>query len=113
MFTDYTGSKSRLENLALLPTTIMGFYNDTIPIFAQFNYRIACHPTKKLLPTDRMRPVDDLASRFMTNSNVWRYVNSRQARFQVNMENSSVFNDQKTYNTRTFLDELMEEIPGR
>ncbi|XP_057313041.1 uncharacterized protein LOC130654470 [Hydractinia symbiolongicarpus] len=113
MFTDYTGSKSRLENLALLPTTIMGFYNDTIPIFAQFNYRIACHPTKKLLPTDRMRPVDDLASRFMTNSNVWRYVNSRQARFQVNMENSSVFNDQRTYNTRTFLDELMEEIPGK
>jgi hypothetical protein len=48
-FTSYTGGKHYLENFSYLPTTIMNIVNGT-PEYAQWNYRISCHPLKHDLP---------------------------------------------------------------
>lgn len=52
-FTSYTGRKDNLENFAYLPTTIMETVNETTAVFAQWNYRILCHPLKDYLPVNR------------------------------------------------------------
>ena len=63
-FNAYTGTKDNLENFAFLPNTIVGIEpNGTAPIYAQWTYRILCHPLKDDLPLDRLRVVDDLATR--------------------------------------------------
>ena len=49
-YTSYTGRKDRLENLAFLPRTLVGINDDGTPRFAQWNYRILCHPLKEDLP---------------------------------------------------------------
>ena len=67
-FTSYNGGKNLLENFSYLPTTVIDFINDTIPIVAQWNYRIMCHPLESDLPTNRLRVVDDLASRMRDQS---------------------------------------------
>jgi hypothetical protein len=51
-FTSYTGRKDNLENFAYLPTTIIEG-NETTTVFAQWNYRILCHPLKDYLPVNR------------------------------------------------------------
>ena len=61
-FTAYTGGKHYLENFSYLPTTIMNMNNGT-PEYAQFNYRILCHPLKNDLPLGLLKPVDDMAAR--------------------------------------------------
>lgn len=52
-FTSYTGRKDNMENFAYLPTTIMETVNDTITRYAQWNYRILCHPLKTDVPVNR------------------------------------------------------------
>ena len=52
-FTSYTGSKDNLENFSFLPTTIIDIINGTIPVFAQWNYRILCHPVSRDIPLNR------------------------------------------------------------
>lgn len=52
-FTSYTGRKDNLENFAYLPTTIIEAVNGTTAVFAQWNYRILCHPLKDYLPVNR------------------------------------------------------------
>ena len=52
-FTSYGGSKSNLENFAYLPTMMYNI-TDGIPQFAQWNYRILCHPVKQHVPTHYM-----------------------------------------------------------
>jgi hypothetical protein len=52
-FTSYTGRKDNLENFAYLPTTIMETVNDTTAVFAQWNYRILCHPLKTYIHWNR------------------------------------------------------------
>ena len=78
--TSYMGSKDRLENLAFLPTKMMGFINETLPVFAQWNYRILCHPLKGDLPTNRLRVVEDLSSRMTTKRSTYHHALSRAAR---------------------------------
>ena len=63
LFTSYTGRKSRNENLAFLPAKIIDIINETIPQFAQWNYRILCHPIRRDLPLNRFCVVDELQSR--------------------------------------------------
>ena len=111
MFTSYGGSKSIRENFAFLPTKIIEMINDTIPVFAQWNYRILCHPIKRDIPLDRLRIVEDLSSRMMTERDIYKHKHSRAARFQFNSKNSDKFEDRPT--NYEFLDELMEEIPGK
>lgn len=108
----YSGTKSRNENLSFLPTKIMKLINNTIPEFAQWNYRILCHPLKDDLQLDRLRVVEDLSSRMMTQRNIHQHVQSRAARFQVNSRDSDTFND-RAEARKGFLDDLMEQIPGK
>lgn len=110
-FTAYTGSKSINENLAFLPTKIMRLINDTIPEFAQWNYRVLCHPVKRDIPLNRLRVVEDLSSRMMTGFNIHRYLHSRSARFHFNSKDEDEFYDRPL--ERGLLDDIMEEIPGK
>jgi len=110
-FTAYSGSKSIKENLSFLPTKIMNIVNDSIPEFAQWNYRVLCHPLKKDLPTNRLRVVEDLSSRMMQQKDIYRHLHSRAARFQLNSKDDSKFLDRPV--GRALLDKLMEEIPGK
>ena len=110
-FTSYTGRKNANENFSFLPTTVIDFINDTIPVVAQWNYRIMCHPLKNDLPTNRLRVVDDLASRMRDQSECLEYSSSRAARFQLNPMDS----DDWTTDTprHQLLDDLMEQVPGK
>ena len=111
MFTSYSGSKSILENLSFLPTKIIDFVNETLPVFAQWNYRILCHPLKKDVPLKRLRVIEDLSSRMMNERDIYRHKHSRGARFQLNSKDQEKFHDRPL--NYEFLDELMEEIPGK
>ena len=108
-FTSVTGRKSQLENFAYLPTTIVEMVNDTVPRFAQWNYRILCHKVSKDVPTIKLRPVEHLAARF---SNQWtydKYLQTRATRFQIHDHAHHIENKERD----TFLDTLMHEIPGK
>jgi hypothetical protein len=109
-FMSYSGTKENLENLAFLPRMIPRFVNDTIQ-FAQWNYRILCHPLKQDLQTDRFRVVDDLASRMVTGMSLEQFEQTREARFTLHPTDSEDMVDSRY--THTLLDKLMEEIPGQ
>ena len=111
-FMSNAGSKDNNENFAFLPTALFDMRNDTTPFYAQWNYRILCHPLKKYVQPNRLRVVDDLASRVANGFNLERFKNSRGARFQLNPIDSAVFSE-RFKNDRRFLDQLMEEIPGK
>ncbi|XP_064645151.1 uncharacterized protein LOC135498699 [Lineus longissimus] len=119
-FSAYSGRKDAGENFAYLPTKITEFINGSIPVYAQWGYRINCHPLKTEVPHSAFRLVDDLASRksFGEGRNKTAQLASRAARFQINPRIG-----QKWYNpkqpwwemrmsNREFMDTLMGEIPG-
>jgi len=108
----HAGTKSRNENLSVLPTKIMGLINDTFPQFAQWNYRIMCHPLKDDLPLNRMRVAEDLASRLMAHRDILYHDKSRAARYHVNPKNSDRWHD-RALSWKSLIDELMEQIPGK
>lgn len=110
-FTSYTGRKDNFENFAYLPTTILGIENDTFR-FAQWNYRILCHPLKTDVPLNRFRMIDDLGSRLTHHHTVEEQAQTRAARFQVNSEDSDTWDDRAS-SKFGFLDKLMSEIPGK
>ena len=113
-YIEYSGSKSRLENLSFLPTKIMSMINDTIPNFAQWNYRIMCHPIKRDIPLNRLRVVEDVASRMGKDRSILKHMKSRAARFQLNVKDIDEFPSfERQENWKVLLDELMEEIPGK
>ena len=115
-FTEYTGRKERLENYAYLPTKVFGVTNETVPVpvMAQWNYRIACHPLKDDLPLNRFRVVDDMASRL----NHWKpqslkeHVLGRNARFQLDPVDEGKWNMERKAKYG-LLDKLMAQIPGK
>ena len=109
-FTSYTGGKSNLENYSYLPTKIMNIVNETLA-FAQWNYRILCHPLDDDLPLNRLRVVDDLASRMSNRHTLEQHTNSRAARFQLNPANTDTWKDGRY--KYGLLDELMAQIPGK
>ena len=92
----------------------MNMGNDSMPIFAQWNYRIMCHPVKKDIPLDRIRVVEDLSARMMSSRSILRHTKARSARFQLNIKDEA-FNgiSDRPQNWKTLLDELMSEIPGK
>ena len=113
-FTSYTGRKDNLENFSFLPTTIMEIINGTIPVFAQWNYRILCHPLSRDVPLNRFRVVDDLHARLPARRKYEEEANTRAARFQLNPRDSDTWGNERYNNPKfTLLDELMSEIPGK
>ncbi|XP_046577079.1 uncharacterized protein LOC124284987 [Haliotis rubra] len=102
-FTTYSGSKSFQENFAFLPTTIMEVVNGQ-PVFAQWNYRILCHPLTRDLPLKYLNLQDDLSARISRGQTKSQLLHDPAARF-------SLFDGDEGRNY-TLLDELMSEIPG-
>ena len=109
-FTSYSGGKDLLENFAFLPTTIIQMTNST-PIFAQWNYRIMCHPLEKDVPISRLHLKDDLSIRARNMWTTEQMEASRAAHFIVNPQDQEEFEDGRF--NYGLLDELMEEIPGK
>ena len=112
-FTSYTGRKDNLENFSFLPTTIMDIINGTIPVFAQWNYRILCHPLSRDIPLNRFRVVDEFHSRLPARRKYEEQASTRAARFQLNPKNADRFYERFDSPPFTLLDELMSEIPGK
>ena len=60
-FVAASGRKDAGENFPYLPTKIFDIENSTIPLQAQWNYRIACHHARRHIPLTRIRMLDDLS----------------------------------------------------
>ena len=90
----------------------MDFTDDGKPIFAQWNYRILCHPLSKDLPTKYLKLVKDITVQKMKNWDTERYTVSRAAKFDLQ---GLMINGQRRERPMyyTLLDSLMEEIPGK
>ncbi|XP_020625028.1 uncharacterized protein LOC110062447 [Orbicella faveolata] len=112
-FTSYTGRKDNLENFSFLPTTIMEIINGTIPVFAQWNYRILCHPLSRDVPLNRFRVVDEFQSRLPSRRKYEEQTSTRAARFQLNPKDSDKWSEGINNPKFTLLDEIMSEIPGK
>ena len=110
-YMSYVGAKETDENLAFLPTSIIDVINETEPVFAQWNYRILCHPVQKYIERNRLRPIDDLAGRVAYRFTLDKYTNGRGIRFKLHPTDSAEYKDGHT--TTEFMDEIMGEIPGR
>ncbi|KAK7100199.1 uncharacterized protein [Littorina saxatilis] len=106
-FTSYTGDKNTFENYAYLPNTIMNVTEDGSPVFAQWNYRILCHPIKTHIKLTDFKPVDMLPTRILTGSTYDAYANKRGARFSLNPDDG----DREV--KWDLLDKIMREIPGK
>ena len=110
-FSSHTGRKDPKENLAFLPTTIMDLINGSIPLLAQWNYRILCHPLARDVPLDRLHVLEDLASRMSRRRNKMQYEQSGAARFRLRNEDPErLLQNPSEY---SFLDLLMSEVPGK
>jgi len=112
-FASYTGRKDNLENFSFLPTTIMEIINGTIPVFAQWNYRILCHPLSRDVPLNRFRVVDEFQSRLPSRRKYEEQTSTRAARFQLNPKDSDKWSEGINNPKFTLLDEIMSEIPGK
>lgn len=119
-FTSYTGSKSLLENYSFLPTTLVDVKNGT-PQYAQWNYRILCHPIKTKIGLGDFALVDDLGPRLANRKTLDKMSAIKAARFTLNPVhgnhgyNSSLGHgklDIKLYG-QSLLDNIMQEIPGK
>ena len=106
-YTSMTGDRINSQNFAYLPTTIHNI-TDGIPNFAQWNYRILCHPLKNEVNMSHLIPLDDLGHRMARNYDFNHYLNSRMVRYMV---------DEKPGRNRLFqwneLDDWMYQIPGK
>ena len=109
-FASASGRKSNSENYSFLPTTILEVANGTTPVYGQWNYRIACHPLKNDLPLNRLRLSNEMHARMFKKNPMDKHLLTRAARFEVNPVNSDKWKDRSL--RRTFLDELMGEVPG-
>ena len=111
LFLSYSGAKHSAENNAFLPRMIYNFTEDGKPIYAQWNYRILCHPLSFDLPTNRLRVEDDLSLRIQTNLDRKAYELSTRARFKLNPDDVDTFTD--TGKFPELLDKIMREVPGK
>ena len=112
-FTSYSGRKEPKENYAYLPTKIMNLINGSVPVVAQWNYRILCHPLERDVPLNRLKVVNDIATRMASRRSGKDYAESRAARFQINPVDSDTWLDKPKRSHHQFLDTLMGEVPGK
>jgi len=61
----------------------MGFDENGKPSFAQWNYRILCHPIEGDLPTSYLQPILDPHSQKMNGWSDEKFVNTRAIRFDL------------------------------
>ncbi|GFO15422.1 hypothetical protein PoB_004192700 [Plakobranchus ocellatus] len=106
-FTGYTGRKSLNENFAYLPTALMNITERGEPVYAQWNYRMLCHPLREDLPTSHFTLVDDLSARLPRGKTLADYANTRSARFEL------VGPRENRFTSWSLLDRLMSEVPGK
>lgn len=109
----YSGAKDEFENFAYLPTAVWNIVNGSIPVLAQWNYRILCHPLKQDLPLNRFRVVDDVTSRMRKQLTMKELSMTRAAHFQLNPLDTDRWNERESTHIYGLLDELMAEIPGK
>jgi len=105
-YSAHTGSKSVNENYSLLPTTIMEVVNG-VPVYAQWNYRILCHPLKDDLPLAHIRELDVLKVRFAERLPV-KNNKIKYRRYYLNEKSLDHYSS-----GRSLLDKLMNQIPGK
>ena len=110
-FLSYSGGKHSEENFAYLPKVLINVSSERGLEFAQWTYRIMCHPLKTDLPLNRFRVVDDLKSRLISGLTLEEYAQTRAARFTLNPIDSDDFFEGQ-HNT-DLLEDLMREIPGK
>ena len=91
----------------------MNVTRGTTPVFAQWNYRIMCHPIKGDLPTNRLRVVDEFGRRMKGGLTLIDLAWTRQARFQLNMKDHDRWHSYFPRGEYGLLDKLMAEIPGK
>ena len=118
-YTDYTGGKSNQENYSFLPTRIMNVVNGT-PEFAQWNYRIACHPIKQKINRVDLILEDDFAVRFGLRRTMQDFAMTRAARFRLAASRGGRYDKEHGYGQESdrgvgtsLIDKIMEEIPGK
>lgn len=115
-----TGRKNQFENLSYLPTTIINVTETGEPIYAQWNYRILCHPIKREIKLADLRPVDDIASRMLLGWNMTKFArNSKSVRFTVAPHTGRDYHSEDGFGDFTdgnagfnTLDKIFDEIPG-
>lgn len=120
MYTSSSGGKSQFENYSYLPTTIVNVTADGQPVYAQWNYRILCHPIQRDLNLQDLQLVDDLAARMFLNANISTFGDSKAARFGIGPYGGNGYKANKGYGhfaDRRYLhgriDDIMYEIPGK
>ncbi|GFR81191.1 hypothetical protein ElyMa_002334600 [Elysia marginata] len=92
---------------ASLPVTVLGIDETTqLPIYAQWNYRVLCHPLNKDLPTAHIKPVEDLAYRQRKKIRAASLEMYRGSRYIVDAKSEDVPQKKMT------IDELVAEIAG-
>lgn len=115
-----TGGKNQFENLSYLPTTIINVTESGEPVYAQWNYRILCHPVKQPLALKDLKPIDDISTRMYIKWNMTRFATySKGVRFGVAPTTGKDFNptggygdfDDRHVRYQT-IDKIMAEIPG-
>lgn len=117
-----TGGKNNFENLSYLPTTIINVTENGEPVYAQWNYRILCHPVRRHLRLQDLKPIDDLSSRMFGNhrSNFTKHAQySKTVRFNIAPSHGNNYHASGGYGdftdrhyTHGIIDSLMNEIPG-
>jgi hypothetical protein len=89
-------------------------YENSTPVFAQWNYRILCHKLNTTVPLTKFRASEDLATRMKRKLSWDKYTQSRSARFELDRGlNPDISEFREKDMRRNFLDRLMEEIPGK
>lgn len=122
-FYDLSGGKDSLENIPWLPTSVMDMdiaEGRLVPRLAKWSYRILCHPVDGDVETARIRAVRDShvqlqrARRFASEEDAFY---ARDARFQVDprlsLHKVKTEPQVETVMGRSYLDLLMEQIPGK
>ena len=120
-YTSYTGGKSNNENYSFLPTTIINVTETGQPVYAQWNYRILCHPIRTALKLQDFQLVDDFASRMRSRKNFTRFGRTRAARFSLALRRGRNYDPKLgfgnftdyEYGGYTLMDRIMYEIPGK
>lgn len=106
-YTSNTGDRLNTQNLAYLPTTITNI-TDGVPEFAQWNYRIMCHPLKAQVNMSQMVPIDDFAHRLAYKRDMDGYQKTRMVRYALD-DNA----DKNSFYQWGQMDDWMYEIPGK
>ncbi len=118
-----SGRKSKAENLALLPSSIRDLMNDTYPVLANWEYRVACHKYEEDIPLSRFRVARDLQTQLFRRPATRKELYLRRsARFEVNgagwnwragPSDPNVPWSKGGGRKWDFWDYLMEQIPGK